>query len=250
MSKSARDIIRLIEEQDIQMVDFKIVDIDGQFRHVTIPARNFNEDTMINGIGFDASNYGYAVVEKSDMVYIPDLDSATIDPFCSIKTLSMIGDAMIIDYPQNRPLGQYPRNITKAAARYLKDSGIADTMLILPEFEFYLFNHIGWKVDHDAIGMTLDAEQAWWNSDSEGYGGVVPFQKHYHVAKPLDKTYECRSEMCLEIEKAGIPVKYHHPEVGGAGQFEIEPLLGEMVKMADGSMNIKYIIHNVARNTV
>ena len=247
MAKTAKDIMKLIEEQDVQMVDFKIVDIDGQFRHVTIPAKNFNEDTMVNGIGFDASNYGYAVVEKSDMVYIPDLDTASIDPFCSIKTLSMIGNAMIIDYPRNRPLKQYPRNIVQAAEQYLKDSGIADTMLILPEFEFYLFNEVGWKVDHNAIGVAIDAEQAHWNSDSEGTGCVVPFQKHYHVAKPLDRTYECRSEMCMEIEKAGVPVKYHHPEVGGAGQFEIEPLLGQMSKMADGTMNIKYILHNVAR---
>ncbi len=247
MAKSAKDIMRMIEEQGIQMVDFKIVDIDGQFRHVTVPATNFNEDTMINGIGFDASNYGYAVVEKSDMVYIPDLDTATIDPFCGVKTLSMIGNAMIIDYPQNRPLGQYPRNIVRAAEQYLKDSGIADTMLILPEFEFYLFNKVGWTVENNQIGVALDAEQAYWNSATEGTGCVVPFQRHYHVAKPFDRTYECRSEMCLEIEKAGIPVKYHHPEVGGAGQFEIEPLLGEMSKMADGSMSIKYIIHNVAR---
>ena len=134
MAKTAQDIMQMIREQDIKMVDFKIVDIHGQFRHVTIPAANFNEETMINGIGFDASNYGYAVVEKSDMVYIPDLDTASIDPFCDVKTLSMIGNAMIIDYPQNRPLPQYPRNIVKAAVDYMKSTGIADTMQILPEF--------------------------------------------------------------------------------------------------------------------
>ncbi|MBE6993518.1 MAG: type I glutamate--ammonia ligase [Ruminococcaceae bacterium] len=239
--------MKLIEEQDIQMVDFKIVDINGQFRHVTIPARNFNEETMVNGIGFDASNYGYAVVEKSDMVYIPDLDTAMIDPFCEIKTLSMIGNAMVIDYPENRPLAQYPRNIVLAAEQYMKDTGIADTMLILPEFEFYLFDQVGWRVDHNSIGFNVDTQQAHWNSDIEGSGNIVPLQKNYHVAKPLDTTYECRSEMCMEIEKAGVPVKYHHPEVGGAGQFEIEPLLMQMSKMADGTMMVKYIIHNVAR---
>ena len=219
--------MELIQKEDIKMVDFKMVDINGVFRHVTIPAANFNEDTMVNGIGFDASNYGYAVVEKSDMVYIPDLDTAAIDPFCEIKTLSMIGNAMIIDYPENRPLAQYPRNIVAAAEKYMKDSGIADTMLILPEFEFYLFDQAGWTVDNNQVGFSVDASQAHWNSAVEGTGNVVPFQKHYHIAKPQDLSYECRSEMCMEIEKAGIPVKYHHPEVGGAGQFEIEPLLGE-----------------------
>ena len=247
MAKTAQDIMQMIREQDIKMVDFKIVDIHGQFRHVTIPAANFNEETMINGIGFDASNYGYAVVEKSDMVYIPDLDTASIDPFCDVKTLSMIGNAMIIDYPQNRPLPQYPRNIVKAAVDYMKSTGIADTMQILPEFEFYLFDQVGWTVQNNRVAFQVDTQQAYWNSETEGTGNVVPFQKNYHIAKPLDTTYECRSEMCMEIEKAGIPVKYHHPEVGGAGQFEIEPLLCEMTKMADGAMMVKYIIHNVAQ---
>ena len=91
---------------------------------------------MTNGIGFDASNYGYAVVEKSDMVFIPDPDTAVVDPFCDIPTLSMTGNAMIIGYPENRPLDQYPRNIVLAAEKYMRDSGVADTMLILPEFEF------------------------------------------------------------------------------------------------------------------
>ena len=134
MAKSVKDIIKMIEENYIKMVDFKMVDINGQFRHVTIPAKNFSEDTMKSGIGFDASNYGYAVVEKSDMVFIPDPETACIDPFCEIPTLSMTGNAMIID-KENRPLAQYPRNIVLAAEKYMKDSGIADEMLILPEFE-------------------------------------------------------------------------------------------------------------------
>jgi len=243
---TAKELRQYIKDNEIVMVDCKIVDIDGQFRHVTIPANSFTEEMMSNGIGFDASNYGYAVVEKSDMVYIPDLDTAIIDPFCSVKTLSLIGNAMIIDTPNNRPLSQYPRNIIRAAKQYLQETGIADTMLILPEFEFYLFDQVGWTVEHNRSAYEINATQAHWNSETEGCGRIVREQKHYHIAKPLDRTYECRSEMCTEIEKAGIPVKYHHPEVGGAGQFEIEPLLGEVEKMADGSMMIKYIIRNVA----
>ncbi|MBP3396376.1 MAG: glutamine synthetase beta-grasp domain-containing protein, partial [Clostridia bacterium] len=146
MAKSVQDILNMIKENGIKMVDFKMVDINGQYRHVTIPAENFSEDTMKSGIGFDASNYGYAVVEKSDMVFIPDPDTAVIDPFCSIPTLSMSGNAMIIDYPENRPLPQYPRNIIRAAVQYMKDQGVADEMKILPEFEFYLFDNVGWEV--------------------------------------------------------------------------------------------------------
>ncbi len=246
MAKTVKDILQLIKEQDIKMVDFKMVDINGQYRHVTIPAKNFSEDTMISGIGFDASNYGYAVVEKSDMVFIPDPDTAVIDPFCEIPTLSMTGNAMIIDNPENRPLAQYPRNIIRAAVDYLKASGIADEMYILPEFEFYLFDEAGWKVGGDYIGAHVDAKQSYWNSDTEGKGVIVPKQKNYHIAKPFDVSYECRSEMCMLMEEMGIKINYHHPEVAASGQFEIEPQLGEVVDMADATMMIKYIIHNTA----
>ena len=246
MARTAEEFMSMIREQDIKMIDFKIVDINGQYRHVTIPASQFTADTLKDGIGFDASNYGYAVVEKSDMVFIPDLDTAIMDPFCEIPTLSVTGNAMIIDYPENRPLDQYPRNIVLAAEQYMKDTGVADTMLILPEFEFHLFDNVNWAVHPSAIGMSVDADQAYWNSDADGLGVIVPHQKNYHIAKPFDVSYECRSEMCLEMEKAGIQVKYHHPEVGAAGQFEIEPMLGQMSKMADATMMIKYIIHNTA----
>ena len=244
--KTIADFLKLIKENDVKMVDFKMVDINGQYRHVTIPAENFSEDTMKSGIGFDASNYGYAVVEKSDMVFIPDPDTALIDPFCEIKTLSMTGNAMIIGKTENTPLAQYPRNIVLAAEQYLKDSGIADTMLILPEFEFYLFDQVGWEVSPNNVGVSLDANQSYWNSGVPGLGVIVPKQKAYHIAKPYDVSYEMRSEMCMEIEKAGIDINYHHPEVAASGQFEIEPQLGQMSKMADATMLIKYIIHNTA----
>ncbi len=247
MKKTVNDILAIIKEKDIKMVDFKMVDINGQFRHVTIPAKNFSEKTMKNGIGFDASNYGYAVVEKSDMVFIPDPDTAVVDPFCEIPTLSMTGNAMIIDTPENRPLAQYPRNIVLAAEKYMRDEGIADTMFVLPEFEFYMFDKAYWNVAPNSIGVEVDATQAHWNSDVEGQGNVVPKQKNYHVAKPFDVTYEARSEMCMLMDEMGIALNYHHPEVGAAGQFEIEPELGVMSKMADNTMLIKYIIHNTAR---
>ena len=217
MSKNVEQIMNLIKENDIKMVDFKMVDINGQYRHVTIPAQNFTPEIMRDGVGFDASNYGYAVVEKSDMVFIPDPDTAMIDPFCEIPTLSMSGNAMIIDAPENRPLAQYPGNIVLAAEKYMRDSGIADTMMILPEFEFYLFDQVGWEVKPNSVAMSVDAKQSYWNSATQGLGHIVPLQKAYHIAKPFDTSYECRSEMCMLIEDAGIPVKYHHPEVAASG---------------------------------
>ena len=246
MSKCVADILSIIKEKNIKMVDFKMVDINGQYRHVTIPAENFSEDTMKSGIGFDASNYGYAVVEKSDMVFIPDPDTAVVDPFCSIPTLSMTGNAMIIDTPENRPLAQYPRNIVRAAVEKMKKDGVADTMMILPEFEFYLFDQAGWQVSGRELSATVDASQSYWNSATEGQGVIVPKQKNYHIAKPFDTSFECRSEMCMLMKEAGIEINYHHPEVAASGQYEIEPQLGEVVHMADATMMIKYIIRNTA----
>ena len=246
MAKSVQDIMSMIRENGIKMVDFKMVDVAGQYRHVTIPAQNFSEETMKSGIGFDASNYGYAVVEKSDMVFIPDPDTAVIDPFCDVPTLSMTGDAMIIASPENKPLAQYPRNIIKAAVAQMQASGVADTMQILPEFEFYLFDQVGWEVSPNYNGASLDAEQSYFNSAVQGQGVIVPKQKAYHIAKPFDRAYEARSEMCMHMLDAGIEINYHHPEVAASGQFEIEPQLGEVVHMADATMMIKYIIHNTA----
>lgn len=246
MADKVKNVIDTIRARGIKMVDFKMIDINGQFRHVTIPAEDFGEDVMRKGIGFDASNYGYAVVEKSDMVFIPDPDTAMVDPFSEIPTLSMGGDVMIIDAPANRPLPQYPRNIVRAAEEYMRKSGVADKMYILPEFEFYLFDEVGWEVGAGSMAYYVNAKQSYLNSYDEGKGVVVPKQKAYHIAKPYDTSYECRSEMCLLMEEAGIKVKYHHPEVGASGQFEIEPILGEMSRMADATMTIKYIIKNTA----
>ena len=115
MKKTLQEILQLCKEKEIRIVDFKMTDIDGRWRHLSIPVERLNEDTMTYGVGFDGSNYGYAPVESSDMVFVPDLDSATVDQFNAIPTLSMIGDVMVIDRPQNRPFDQYPRNVARRA---------------------------------------------------------------------------------------------------------------------------------------
>ena len=117
---------RYIEENDVGMVDFMMIDLNGRWRHLTIPSGRFSEETMKSGIGFDGSNYGFAPVEKSDMVFIPDLTTAYIDKFMEIKTLAMIGDVFVIDMPNNIAFDQDPRNVAKHAEEYLRSSGIAD----------------------------------------------------------------------------------------------------------------------------
>ena len=111
MAKTLNDVQKFIKDEGIKMVDFKLTDIDGRWRHLSIPAERLTESTMEHGIGFDGSNYGYAPVENSDMVFIPVLESAVIDKYAKIPTLSMIGDVRVIDLPNNRPFDQYPRNV-------------------------------------------------------------------------------------------------------------------------------------------
>ena len=163
MGKSEK-VLQLCKEKGIRMIDFKMVDLDGRWRHITIPLERFGESTFTQGIGFDGSNYGYAPIEKSDMVFITDPESAVIDPFAEIPTLSMTGDVCVIGEEENRPFDQYPRNVALRAAEYMRQSGAADSMLIGPEFEFYLFDTVNYKVSARGASYEIDTRQAEWNT--------------------------------------------------------------------------------------
>ena len=243
MGKSEK-ILQLCRENDIRMIDFKMVDLDGRFRHITIPVERFGERIFEYGIGFDGSNYGYAPIEKSDM----DPHSAVMDPFVEIPTLSMTGDVCVIGEKENRPFDQYPRNVALRAVDYMKATGTADQMLIGPEFEFYLFDSVNYQVSPNGSFYEVDTRQAEWNTGTEegGLGYQVKHKGGYHIAAPQDISYNLRSKMCMLMEDWGIRVKYHHHEVGGPGQLEIEVELGEMVDMADKTMITKYIVKNAA----
>lgn len=233
---------------EIQMVDFMMVDLNGRWRHLTIPAARLTEHTLKNGIGFDASNYGFAPVEKSDMVFVPDLSSAYVDEFAEIPTLSMIGDVFIIDLPENRRFDQDPRNVAYHAQEYMRQLGVADEMRLGPEFEFYVFDHVSYTVKPNEAKYRVDSKQAEWNTGDEGYnlGYKMPKKGGYHMASPLDALNGFRSRVTMMMERQGIPVKYHHHEVGGPGQLEIELEFGPMLDMADKTMMAKHLIKNAA----
>lgn len=237
-----------ILKNEIKMIDFKMVDIEGKWRHLTIPSDHFNEDIMTFGVGFDASSYGFAQVEKSDMIFIPDLESMTEDPFTKTKTLNMLGDVFVIG-SDNKPFDQYPRNIARSAEQYMINHQIADEMIIGPEFEFHIFDQVSYQVDPNHIAFefnTLESEINSKRNDIKNNGYQIGKQSAYHIDFPNDSTYDLRNEMCLLLENWGVPVKYHHHEVGSSGQLEIEVKLGSMRKMADRTMIAKYIIKNAA----
>ena len=235
-------------ENEIKMVDFMMVDLDGRWRHLTIPVDRLTEDTLENGIGFDGSNYGFAPVEKSDMVFVPDLKSSYVDEFAEVSTLAMIGDVYVIDLPLNRRFSQDPRNVALHAEEYMKKLGIADEMRVGPEFEFHVFDHVSYDVESNSSRYMVDTNQAAWNTgdNNENLGYKMPLKGGYHMAPPLDKLSGFRSRVTMLMEKQGILVKYHHHEVGGPGQLEIEVEMGSMLEMADKTMMTKYLIKNAA----
>jgi glutamine synthetase len=248
MFENMEQVKKFCKDNKIEMADFMMVDLDGRWRHLAMPIGRFTEDTLKDGVGFDGSNYGYAPVEKSDMVFIPDLRYACIDAFAKIPTLSMIGDVYVIDMPENRRFDQYPRNVAASAEEHMKSLGIADEMRIGPEYEFHVFDHISYQVEPNGSYHYIDTDQAAWNTgnDGENLGYKVPIKGGYHAAAPTEKLSDFRSHVSMLMEKQGILVKYHHHEVGGPGQLEIEVESGPMLEMADKTMMTKYLIKNAA----
>jgi glutamine synthetase len=247
MFKDYSALKNFVEKENIKIIDFKVITLPGRWNHLAIPVERLNEKLFSDGIGFDGSSYGYSTIEDSDMCFIPDMRTAFVDPYCKVPTLSMIANIYTIGKNEGRFSGD-PRYIAEKAEVYLRNLGIADEFVIGPEFEFYIFDHISFETKSQHQEVSIDSQQAPWNSNAKenNYGYKVPFQKGYHMGLPYDINNDLRSEMVLKLQEMGIAVKYHHHEVGAAGQLEIEVELGEMTKMADATMMAKYVIKNEA----
>ena len=247
------DIQALIKEHGIQMVDFKEVDLAGRWHHLSIPAERFTPALLQKGIGFDGSSYGFLSVEKSDMVFIPDLSTAFVDPVVDIPTISMIGDIYRITDEGYVRFESDPRNVAEKAERYLKDTGISDRCLFGPEFEFYVLDNMEFRNEINHTEVRLDSAQAAWNTINSPYDPVdrnpgykVMRGKGYHADQPYDVSYNLRNTMVRTLEEHGIPVKYHHAENGGPGQVEIEINFSTLKDIADRSQKLKYLVKNIA----
>jgi len=253
MAATFEDIQALIKEQGIQMVDFKEVDLAGRWHHLTIPVERFTPVLMEKGIGFDGSSYGFLSVEKSDMVFIPDLSTAFCDPVVEIPTISMIGDIYRITDGGYVRFESDPRYVAEKAERYLKDTGISDRCLFGPEFEFYVLDNVEFRNEINHTEVHLDSAQAAWNTIGSAYdapgnnlGYKVMQGKGYHVDLPHDVSFGLRNTMVRALEEHGIPVKYHHAENGGPGQVEIEVNFATLKEIADRTQKLKYLLKNIA----
>lgn len=246
MFKSYNELKEYIEKNNIRVIDFKIVTLAGKWNHLTIPVERLKESLFVDGIGFDGSSYGYSSIENSDMCFIPDYTTAFMDSYCAVPTLSMIANIHTVGKEEGRFKGD-PRYIAEKAMAYLKKTNIADKFMIAPEFEFYIFDGAHFEVNNNHQEVRIDSKQSYWNTnDEEGTGYKIPFQGGYHAALPNDIDNDLRSKMIMKLEDMGVDVKYHHHEVGAAGQLEIEVELGDMLKMADATMMGKYVIKNEA----
>ena len=235
-----------IEKHDIQMIDLKFSDLWGRWHHVSVPAPSFNEKIMSEGVGFDGSSIGFKSIQSGDMILVPDLPTGFLDPFWEVPTLSFICKTLEAD-TKRLFLGD-PREVLRHAARFLEASGIADDCLWGPEFEFYVFDQLSFKNEINQASYRVDSFEANWNGDVEGRGHTIPLHGGYHAIPPNDQLYNIRTEMTRSMQNAGISVKYHHHEVGGPGQCEIETPLMPMDVAADAVMMIKYIAKMTGQN--
>ena len=245
MFKNFAEADEFIRENSVRMVDLKFTGLWGRWHHVTLSATEFSKDTMESGVGFDGSSVGLKSVKSGDMALIPDLTTGFLDPFCEVPTLSFICSTVEAD--TKKPFNRDPRQIAMHAEDTLKKLQIADRSIWGPEFEFYVFESVAFENSMCTASYHFEAEEAPKNDFTIGRSGVaIPHHGGYHAIPPKDKLNSLRTKMVIALEDAGIPVKYHHHEVGSAGQCEIEtPLLG-LMQAADASMMIKYFTKMIA----
>ncbi|MGN0918701.1 MAG: glutamine synthetase beta-grasp domain-containing protein, partial [Oxalobacter sp.] len=249
MSKSVADVLEMIKENEAKFVDLRFTDTRGKEQHVSVPVSAFDEDKFEEGHAFDGSSIaGWKGIEASDMLLLPDPDTANIDPFMEDTTVFMQCD--VIEPSDGKGYDRDPRSIAKRAEAHLKSSGIGDTAFFGPELEFFIFDSVCWGDDMSGSFVKIGSEEAPWSSSIEIEGGNAGHRPRvkggYFPVPPVDSFQDMRSEMCLLLEQMGIPVEVHHHEVAGAGQNEIGTKFSTLTKRADWSQIQKYIIWNVA----
>ena len=239
MFQTFNDAQELVAQSSVQMIDLKFCDLWGRWHHLTIPASQFKPTLMTQGIGFDGSSVGLKSVKSGDMVLIPDLATGVIDPFWDAPTLSFICNTheagTLAVFPND------PRNIARRAEQFLAETGVADESHWGPEFEFYVFDEVAWENQANRAGYHLESQEADWNSPQGGHGHYIPLHGGYHAIPPKDQLYNLRAEMSIHLEALGVEVKYHHHEVGGPGQCEIETPLVGLLAAGDMTMWVKYV---------
>ncbi|HHW43579.1 type I glutamate--ammonia ligase [Desulfofundulus thermobenzoicus] len=249
------EVLQFIKENNIEIIDLKFNDLPGLWQHFSMPAEELTEmdDLMdsifVEGVGFDGSSIrGFQKINESDMILIPDPNTAVLDPVCQVPTLSMICD--IFDPMTKKPYTRDPRYVAKKAEDYLKKSGIADTSYYGPEAEFFILDDVRFAQNQHYGYYFIDSNEGAWNTGREenpNLGYKPRYKEGYFPVPPHDSLQDLRSEIVLTMKKAGIKVEVHHHEVATGGQAEIDMKFDSLVNMGDKLMMYKYIVKNVCR---
>ena len=245
---TAKDIVEMVKEKNIRVIDIRYMDLPGTWQHFTVPACEFTESSFEDGFGFDGSSMrGWQSIDNSDMIVVPDPDTAVMDPFFEVPTLVVIGD--IKDPITQEPYSRDPRYIARKVEQYVKSSGIGDTIFVGPEPEFFIFDNIRYASENNAAFYEIDSKEAIWNSDREEMPNIGYKIRHKHGYLPLppsDQYQDMRTEMMLTLEDIGIKMERQHHEVATAGQGEIDLRYTNLLKMGDQLAWFKYVLKNVA----
>ena len=244
-----KSVLALAKKQGAKMVDVKFVDTFGTWQHFSLPISELTEEVFAEGYGFDGSSIrGWKSIEASDMLAMPDPDTAFIDPFCAVPTLSLT--CTIAETGTKEAYTRDPRGIAGRAEKYLKSTGLADAAVFGPEAEFFIFDNVQFDAKCNGTFYSVDSEEAIWNSgrdEAPNLGYKIRHKEGYFPVAPHDTQQDIRTEMCLVMEELGIKIERQHHEVATGGQAEIDFRFDTLVRTADNMMLYKYVIKNVAR---
>ncbi len=243
------EIAGFMEREGVEIVDLKFTDLMGTWQHFSIGTSHLDEGAFRDGVGFDGSSIrAFQGIERSDMVLLPDPSTAILDPATEFTTLSLICN--IKDPVTGEAYHKDPRGLVERADAYMKSTGVADTSYWGPEAEFFVFDDVRYDSTREASYYAIDSVEGAWNTGRDEGPNLAYKTEHkegYFPVAPRDTLQDIRTEMVLEMEKAGIDIEIHHHEVGSAGQCEIDMRFDTIKRMADNVMLYKYIVRNVAR---
>lgn len=244
-----KSVIELAKKSGAKMVDIKFVDTFGTWQHFSCPIRELTEEVFAEGLGFDGSSIrGWKSIEASDMLAMPDPNTAFMDPFCVEPTLSLT--CTIAETGTREPYSRDPRAIAQKGEQYLASTGLADTAVFGPEAEFFVFDNVQYDSKPNGTFYKVESEEGIWNSGRDempNLGCKIRYKEGYFPVSPADTQQDLRTEMCLVMEQLGITIERQHHEVATAGQAEIDYRFDTLVRAADAMMVFKYVVKNVAR---
>ncbi|MFN8038898.1 MAG: type I glutamate--ammonia ligase [Acidimicrobiales bacterium] len=246
--RTPAEVVEYAQSEGVEIVDIRFMDLPGLMQHFSVPVSELTEDVFEEGFGFDGSSIrGFQEIQESDMILLPDSNTAVIDPFRQHRTLNI--NCWVHDPITGESYSRDPRYIARKAEEHLRSTGIADTCYVGPEAEFFIFDDVRFAQTQNSGFYQVDSIEASWNTgrDEQPNLGYKPrYKEGYFPVPPMDQYQDLRSEMTLVLQGLGIPVEVQHHEVGTAGQAEIDIRFDSLLRQADNLMLFKYVIKNVA----